>query len=157
MQTKSIQRLSPNFTLAEATKSQTAIRLGIDNTPGEDEIRAMKGVAVNILEPSRANFGNKIIIPSSFYRCLPLNTALGSSPTSQHILGESVDFEIIGVNNYELALWIHKNLIYDKLVLEFYDGINTNSGWVHCSRRAKNNRRESYKTKDGKHYEVLFG
>jgi hypothetical protein len=52
---------------------------------------------------------------------------------SQHIIGQAADFEIPGIDNYTLAEWIHRNLNYDQLILEFYTG--GNSGWIHCSYR----------------------
>ena len=67
-----------------------------------------------------------------------MNTAIGGSRRSQHMLGQAADFEIPGIDNYTLADWIHRNLNYDQLILEFYSG--GNSGWVHVgySPRHKN-------------------
>lgn len=126
--------LSPHFTLDEAIKSQVASRHGIDNMPPAEAIAAMRKVAENILEPIRARYGRPIT-PSSWYRCLKLNRILGSRDTSQHVLGEAVDFEVPGVDNLEVAQWIVGNLSFDQLILEFYDGVDPNSGWIHCSYR----------------------
>ena len=39
----------------------------------------------------------------------------------------------IRISNPNLAKWISENLVFDQLILEFYDGKDPNSGWVHCS------------------------
>ena len=143
-------RLSPHFVLKELTKSQTATRMGIDNTPNDTEIESLRVVCENILEPVRANF--KIpFSPSSGFRCKELNEAIGGSPTSQHSLGQAADFEIFGVSNLEIALWIKYNLDFDQLILEYYDNDDPSSGWVHASILTNGNRKECF-TFDGKIY-----
>ena len=58
---------------------------------------------------------------------------IGSSIDSQHAKAEAADFECPGVDNAELADWIHRELPYDQLILEFYTPGEPNSGWIHCS------------------------
>jgi hypothetical protein len=58
---------------------------------------------------------------------------VGGSKTSQHCNGEAADFESSRISNPDLAEWIAKHLEFDQLILEFYDGVDPNSGWVHCS------------------------
>ncbi|NES80891.1 MAG: DUF882 domain-containing protein [Moorea sp. SIO2B7] len=130
-------QLSKNFYLSEFTKSQTASRRGINNQPGEREIANLKLLCEKVLQPTRDHFNQPIII-SSGYRSPKLNRAINGSSTSQHMQGQAADFEIPGIDNYDLAYWIWKNLNYDQLILEFYTG--GNSGWVHCgySTRHKN-------------------
>ena len=142
-------RLSSHFTLAEMCKSQTAERLGINNTPTSEHIVNMKLVCENILEPVREHYA-KAIAPSSGYRSVNLCEAIGSNSKSQHALGQAVDFEVMGVDNYVLALWISENLSWDQLILECYKGGNT--GWVHCSYRSKDENRHDCLTYDGKNY-----
>lgn len=125
-------QLSPHFTLAEATKSPTAIRLGIDNTPDSKTIDKMKLVCREVLEPLRAHFAKPVII-NSFYRCPRLNAEVGSKPSSQHVLGEAVDLEIPGIGNAEVAAWMRDNLTADQIILEFYEPGKPDSGWVHVS------------------------
>ena len=125
-------KLSDHFSLWELTKSQTAIRNGIDNTPDEESIRNLKEVCTKILEPVRTHYGRPFT-PSSGYRCWSLNRLLGSSDRSQHITGEAVDFEVPGISNMDVARWIINELSYDQLILEFYKEPDPNSGWVHCS------------------------
>ncbi|WP_085593479.1 D-Ala-D-Ala carboxypeptidase family metallohydrolase [Thalassospira sp. MCCC 1A01428] len=125
-------RLSRNFTLREAVRSQTAARKGIDNTPSVELIAPMVRVAEHILEPIRAHAGIGYS-PNSFFRCLELNRAIGSKDTSQHIKGEAVDVEVPGISNFDLAQWISQNLDFDQLILECYQPGDLHSGWVHIS------------------------
>ena len=139
-------KLTNNFTLAELTKSQTALRLGIDNIPNRSEIRNLEILCYFILQPIRDHFGPVTV--NSGFRCLELNRAIGSKDTSQHVLGQAADIEVMGVDNWELAFWIKDNLIFDQLIAEFMcshdDYIQGNSvlsehknqGWVHISRTA---------------------
>ena len=122
-------KLSPNFSLAELTKSQTAERRGITNVPDADAIENLKLLAENILQPIRNEFGSFMI--SSGYRCPELSIAIGSSKNSQHCTGSAADFEVANVDNYVLAQWIRDNLVFDQLIMECYTGGNT--GWIHCS------------------------
>jgi len=126
-------RLSPNFTLAELVKSNIADRHGINNWPTDpDTVEKLRLVAMNILQPVRDHFGIPFS-PTSGFRCLELNRIIGSKDTSQHTKGQAVDFEVPGISNYELSLWISRNLSFDQLILEFYEKGQPNSGWVHCS------------------------
>ena len=123
--------LTRNFTLSELIKSDTAIRKGINNNPNAEQIEKLKALCENILQPIRDHFG-RVKITSGF-RSVELCEAIGSSARSQHARAEAADFECIGVDNAELADWIHKNLSYDQLILEFYTPGEPNSGWIHCS------------------------
>ena len=123
--------LTRNFSLLELTKSDTAIRKGIDNEPNADQIDKLKLLCENILQPVRDHFG-RVKVTSGF-RSVALCEAIGSSANSQHAKAEAADFECPGVDNAELADWIHKNLSYDQLILEFYTPGEPNSGWIHCS------------------------
>ena len=125
-------KLSENFSLKELTKSQTAVRKGINNEPGTAEIENLIHLAESVLQPVRDHFGKAVMI-SSGYRSPELCEAIGSSTKSQHAKGEAADFEIPGVDNMQLAMWINKNTNFDQLILEFYEPGDPNSGWVHCS------------------------
>lgn len=125
-------KISEHFTLHEAMKSQTAERLGIDNTPPDEIKPAIIQTANLILEPVR-NFYGVGFSPSSWFRCLELNRAIGSKDTSQHPKGEAVDFEVPGVSNLEVAAWIREHLVFDQLILEFWTPDDPFAGWVHCS------------------------
>ena len=123
--------LTRNFSLLELTKSDTAIRKGIDNNPNADQIEKLKLLCENILQPVRDHFGRVKI--TSGYRSPELCVAIGSSLNSQHARAEAADFEVVGVDNCDLADWIKRELPYDQLILEFYTPGEPNSGWIHCS------------------------
>ena len=136
-------KLTENFSLLELTKSQTAERKGIDNTPGPEHQENLQSLCTHVLQPVRDHFG-QVVSVSSGYRSPELCTAIGSKITSQHAKGEAADFEIFGVSNKELADWIHYNLNYDQLILEYWKGEDDpNSGWVHCS-YSENQKRRQY-------------
>jgi zinc D-Ala-D-Ala carboxypeptidase len=116
--------------LHELTKSDTAIRHGIDNTPSMQVIENLQDLVDNVLQPLREKFGP--IIVTSGYRSPAVNTKIGGSPTSDHCFGYAADFEG-QMDNRELALYIRDHLKFKQLILEFYrDGV-PDSGWVHCS------------------------
>ena len=123
--------LSRNFTLSELTKSDTAIRKGINNNPNAEQIEKLKTLCEKILQPVRDHFG-RVKVTSGF-RSVELCQAIGSSVNSQHAKAEACDFEVIGVDDAELADWIHRELEWDQLILEFYTPGEPNSGWIHCS------------------------
>ena len=145
--------LSDHFSLAEFTKSQTAIRKGIKNDPNDAAIENMRLVCENILEPVRQHYDIPFTLNSGF-RCLALNEAVGSSSRSQHVTGQAADFEIPTIANKDLAHWIMDNLDYDQVLLEFYKEGDPSSGWVHCSYDNGNNRKQAKKF-DGRTWETL--
>ena len=135
-------QLSEHFNLKEFTKSETAIRKRIDNTPNLEHANNLKMVCENILEPVRKHFGKPVRINSG-YRGPALNKAVGGSAKSQHCNGEAVDFEIDGLPNPDLAKWVAQNCDFDQIILEFYDPKEgPNSGWVHASYSKGKNRKQ---------------
>lgn len=124
--------LSKNFTLSEMTKSETALRHGMDNTPTQDIIGNLQALAVNVLQPARDHFARGVKVNSG-YRSPDVNARVGGSRTSDHTRGMAADIEIPGVPNHELAEWIKANLPYTQLILEFYTRGVPDSGWVHVS------------------------
>ena len=150
-------KLSNNFSLNELTRSQTAERKGIDNTPSAEHQENLKSLCTNVLQRVRDHFGQVVTI-SSGYRSPELCVAIGSKTTSQHAKGEAADFEIFGVSNKELADWIHYNTQYDQLILEYWKESDPNSGWVHCSYSQGKNRRQylrAYKDEGKTKYELI--
>jgi len=123
-------KLSKNFSLQEMTKSQTALRKGIDNTPTPDKIEPLTLLCERVLQPVRDHFDRPVTITSG-YRSPELCVAIGSKVTSQHTKGQAADFEVSGVSNMEVAQWVADNCEFDQLILECYTGGNT--GWIHCS------------------------
>ena len=142
-------QLSKNFKLIEFTKSMTSIRKGISNEAGSGEIKNITDLCYGILEPVRAKFEKPVIITSG-YRSEELCEAIGSKKTSQHAKGQAVDFEIAGVSNLAVALWLSNNCDFDQLILEFWTG-EANSGWIHASFSEGSNRKQVL-TFDGKSY-----
>ena len=145
-------QLSSNFSLQELTKSQTATRKGIDNTPSPEHHENLKRLCENVLQPVRDHF-SRVVTVSSGYRSPELCTAIGSKITSQHAKGEAADFEIFGVSYKELADYINEHLDYDQLILEYWNETDPNSGWVHCSYSEGNNRNQylkAYKDENNK-------
>jgi hypothetical protein len=124
--------LSPNFSLHELTKSETALRLDIDNTPGEAETESLRLLCEKVLQPVRDHFGKGVKVNSGF-RSSATNQATGGSKSSDHVKGQAADIEIPGVANVDLAQWIMDNLDYTQLILEFYTPGIPDSGWVHVS------------------------
>ena len=125
-------QLSKNFSLIELTKSQTAERKGIPNDPSADHISNLELLCERVLQPVRDHF-NHIVSISSGYRSPELCIAIGSSLESQHAKGMAADFEIYGTPNSEVFNWIKNNLMYDQMILEFWNKDEPNSGWVHVS------------------------
>lgn len=140
-------KLSQHFSLAEMTKSQTAERKGIDNTPSAEETQNLKALCINVLEYIRLHFNKPVTINSGF-RCKKLNTATGGSKKSQHMTGQAADIEIAGIDNLELAHWIADNINFDQLICEFHTPGIPDSGWVHVSWNASGKQRKQVLTID---------
>lgn len=87
-------QLSKNFTLAEFTASETANKLGINNslnvTCDMCIIENLEDLCKWVLEPIRFRLGCPVYI-SSGYRCTRLNEAVGGSPNSDHRYGLAAD------------------------------------------------------------------
>ena len=124
--------LSPNFSLHELTKSETALRLDLDNTPDEQATENLRLLCEMVLQPVRDHYGKGVKVNSA-YRSPESNAAVGGSKTSDHCKGMAADIEIPGVANADLAQWIMDNLDYTQLILEFYTPGIPDSGWVHVS------------------------
>ena len=131
------------FTIKELSNSQTAKKLGIDNTP-TPEIRVKLNTLISALDKIREQYGKPITVTSG-YRCPELNRAVGGAanpdgtPKSQHCKGEAAD--IVGENKTETKkiFDIAKELgNYDQLLFETNKG---GSVWVHISYKATGNRK----------------
>jgi hypothetical protein len=124
--------LTKNFTLSEMTKSETALRHDMDNTPDQTVISNLQALAIHVLQPVRDHYGKGVKVNSG-YRSPDVNARVGGSRTSDHTRGMAADIEIPGVPNAELAEWIRGNLPFTQLILEFYTRGVPDSGWVHVS------------------------
>ena len=124
--------ISEHISYKEGVYSITATRLGIDNTPGDDQLHFMEIIAEKVFEPLRKWVGGPIKI-NSFYRCSELNKAIGGSATSQHCKGQAMDIDdTFGkATNAEMFHWIKENLDFDQMIWEFGD--DDNPDWIHIS------------------------
>ena len=125
-------QLTANFSLHELSKSETALRMGFDNTPDEEATENLRLLCEKVLQPVRDHYGKGVKVNSA-YRSPESNAAVGGSKTSDHCKGMAADIEIPGVANADLAQWIMDNLDYTQLILEFYTPGIPDSGWVHVS------------------------
>lgn len=125
--------LTDNFHLDEFIKSNTATRLGIDNTPSPEVIENLRLLCEHVLQPLRNALSCTITV-SSGYRCTQLNKAVRGALNSQHLLGQAADIEVAGLDNKVLAEKIKElELPFHQLILEFYVPGVPSSGWCHVS------------------------
>ena len=127
-----MKNISKHISFKEGVHSNTAMRLNLDNTPGDYHLANMEAVALNIFEPLREWVGGPIKI-NSFYRSVQLNKAIGGSERSQHSDGRAIDLDdTFGYKtNAEMYNYIKENLNFDQLIWEF--GNEVNPDWVHVS------------------------
>ena len=127
-----MERISKHITYKEAIRSNTALRLNINNIPNDYEISNMVGIASNVFEPLREYVGGPIKI-NSMFRSEALNRAIGGSSRSQHCQGRAIDLDdTFGhKTNAEMFNYIKNNLNFDQLIWEFGD--DTNPDWIHVS------------------------
>lgn len=137
-------QLTPNFTLAQLIRSETAEREGISNTPSDEVIANLRHLAEG-LEAVQALLGSPLDI-SSAYRSAELNRAVGGTGASQHVDGLAADFTCPGFGSpLQVAAAIHASgLVFDQCILEF-------GRWVHLSVSAEPRQRvlTIYNSKDG--------
>jgi zinc D-Ala-D-Ala carboxypeptidase len=125
-------QLTNNFSLNEMIKSETALRLDMDNTPTEEVTNNLRVLCEKVLQPIRDHYGKGVKVNSG-YRAPEVNAAVGGSKMSDHCQGQAADIEIPGVPNAELAQYIADNLKFTQVILEFYTQGIPDSGWVHVS------------------------
>ena len=129
-----MNNISEHISYNEATQSPTALRFGIENTPTEHQLFAMRIVANACFEPLR-DWYNKPIKINSFFRCTLLNQKVGGSSISQHCKGEAIDLSAGSKEeNKKLFDWCKANLVWDQLINEY------DYSWVHISFRQGQNR-----------------
>lgn len=128
--------LSKYYSLDQLTRSNTAIRKAIDNTPDEDQKENLRQLAINVLDPITDMIQQRLVINSGF-RSLKLNKVIGGSRNSQHTKGMAADIESPPVHNAALfAAIAHSSIPYDQLIYEF-DG-----AWIHVSYNPSGGRRQ---------------
>ena len=150
--------ISKHISYKEGTRSVTAIRLGIDNTPNDEQLSSMELISEKIFEPLRKWVNGPIKI-NSFFRCPDLNKAIGGSSKSQHCHGQAMDIDdnYGHATNAEMYHWIKDNLDFDQMIWEFGDDDNPN--WVHVSYVSEDKNRnrclKAYKEKGKTKYMVI--
>lgn len=135
-------QLTPNFTLRELTRSATAKRLGIDNTPSDTVIVNLLSLAQTVLQPLRDHVGGPITVNSG-YRCTALNSAVGGVKNSQHISGEAADIKAPDrPTALSWLVWVSLHLDFDQAIVEHND---RGAYWLHvsCKRDPAFNRRDT--------------
>ena len=153
-------RISKNFTLAELTKSNTATRLGISNTPDKEGIHKLRLLATELLQPIRDCLSAPLRI-SSGYRSESLNKAIGGSNKSQHTKCEAVDLQFVKrgrMDNMRIFnAIISQGLEFDQCILEFGGSTahtdSDNPDWIHISWKITGNRKQvlvAYKDENNK-------
>ncbi len=136
-------KLSQHFDLSEFTRSESAKREGLDNTPTSEHLENLKVLCEKVLEPIRLRYGSINI--SSGYRGKMLNHFIGGSVNSDHCVGRAADIDMddsgSGVTNTEIFNYIKDNLDYDQLIWEF--GTKEKPDWVHVGYRLGANRKQT--------------
>ena len=137
-------KLSKYVSLAEVTRSDTAKRKGIDNSPTAEHLENLKVISEEVFDKVREYFGVPIYI-SSGYRSAALNKAIGGSATSDHNLGRALDLDQDGhgngVTNMDVFKFIKDNLEFDQLIAEGSNGAG-DMNWVHVGYRKGENRKQ---------------
>ena len=145
-----MKNISDYITYDEATGSQNAERLGINNKPDEGQLKKMITLALKVFEPLRAGLGGYPIQIASFFRCDKLNAATpGAARNSQHIARKGAAFDLKAlpgtpITNKDIFLYIKDNLEFDQLIWEYGD--NEQPRWIHCSYNEDHNRGQVLKT-----------
>ena len=127
--------LSPHFCLDEFTKSTTAMKHGIKNTPPQEAVDNLKALCQGCLEPLREALGLPVVITSG-YRTKALNSMLAhSSERSQHMLGQAADFYVApgqsGLSRRELLIKAFRLIILDEGI--DYDQLILYPSFIHVS------------------------
>ena len=150
--------ISKHISYKEGTRSVTAIRLGIDNTPNDEQLSSMELISEKIFEPLRKWVNGPIKI-NSFFRCPDLNKAIGGSSKSQHCHGQAMDIDdnYGKATNAEMYHWIKENLDFDQMIWEFGD--DDNPDWIHISYISEEDNRnrclKAYREKGKTKYAII--
>ena len=147
------------FSFKELTKSTTAVRLGIDNIPTDENIKNNINELIDVLDSIRERWtklceenewGTAVIIVNSGYRCDALNKAVGGSKTSAHNIGSAADIEPKNQKNKEFLKMVEQHLKeneipFDQLINEYPDK-NGKPSWIHIG----------LKNREGKQRRIIF-
>lgn len=142
-----------HFTFQELTKSATAKRKGIDNSPSVQVRANLAALVENVLDPLREAYGKPIVVTSG-YRCEKLNRAVGGAASSQHVKGQAADIRSVQdtpeENKKLYDLIVKLGLPFDQIINEYnYDWVHVSYGPRHRRqklRAVKRNGKTSYMT-----------
>lgn len=127
------------FTIRELTKSETAARKGINNTPNAEITKSLTALVDNVLDPLREKWGAPIKV-SSGYRCPTLNRAIGGATGSQHMKGEAADITTLSDSREDnmklLRLLLSSGIKFDQVISEDIDSAGR-PNWIHVSYTTK--------------------
>lgn len=142
-------KISKNFSLSELIRTNT----GLVNTSDIQSLVNMVHLSLMILQPLRGYLGCAVNVNSCF-RSKAVNKNVGGSGSSQHLLGQAVDFvceDMVAAFNYIL-----NNLPFDQLIWE--KGTESSPAWIHVSYNPwGKNRKKVFFTRNGsnKYYNTL--
>lgn len=118
------------FSISEMTRSDTARRLGIDNTPSDEIKNNLTLFIEKVLDPIREDWGSPITV-SSGYRCPVLNKAVGGVPNSGHQYGFCADLQVKGdlrkFSNFVIEWMKEHQMKWDQIIWEKCGGVT----WLH--------------------------
>lgn len=130
-----------NFTIEELTKSSTAKKLKIDNTPSLEVKNNLWRLIKDVLQPIR-NKWEKPILVTSGYRSKKLNNVLKGAINSDHVYGCAADIKTVSdlpEDNKKLFNLIvqmcKNNEITCRQIINEY-----NYNWIHISINNKYNK-----------------
>ena len=130
------------FTLNEMTRSATAKRLGINNTPDKEVEQNLIALVDKVLDPLRKLYGKPIVVTSG-YRSPALNSAVGGAKSSQHTTGQAADIRSLNDtrdDNMELLRsLLRSGLVFDQIIAEYVDE-KGRPDWIHVSYKRTGNR-----------------
>ena len=150
--------ISNHISYREGVYSITAKRLGLDNTPNNEQLNNMELIAHEVFEPLRTYVGGPIKI-NSFFRSPKLNKTIGGSSRSQHCKGQAIDIDDTygRMSNAEMYHFIKEHLDFDQIIWEFGD--DDNPDWVHVSyvspEKNRNRCLKAYREKGKTQYKII--
>lgn len=131
------------FNINELCRSNTAVRLGIDNSPSELIRTNLEALVEHVLDPLRAKWGAPIIVTSG-YRCAALNKAVGGATSSQHMNGMAADIHTLSDSRADnmrlLRLLLNSGIVVDQVISENIDA-QGRPDWIHVSYNRISNRK----------------
>lgn len=131
------------FNINELCRSNTAVRLGIDNSPSELIRTNLEALVEHVLDPLRSKWGAPIIV-SSGYRCPALNKAVGGATSSQHMKGMAADIHTLSDSRADnmrlLRLLLNSGIVVDQVISENIDA-QGRPDWIHVSYNRISNRK----------------